>query len=183
VNGIRLGTAVLLAVAAGHADAAEPRLDVPLSVYAPAASSFLARVGAIHEWAKTAAGDAKDRRVAGRARDVVARRSSAPPWTRRKAPWSDAGEYTVHFAVGQVDDYQSSGAALNEAERRARAALADRAGGGKPYALDWYVNDSGVAWALVGALEPGNSSGSEAAPARDAESPPQPEGESEPAQP
>lgn len=171
VGGTRIGMVIALAGVAGSAWAAEPRLDVPLSAYVPAAATFIARVSAIRSWAKKTAGEPEDRRVTSKARDMVSRRSSAPLWASRSEPWADTGEYTVFFAVGRVEDYQSSSAALNEAERRAKAAVAKRAGGMTPYALDWYVNDDGVAWALVGVVEPPKKEEPNAERPTDAETP------------
>ena len=142
----------LLGRPAGAQD--EPNLELPLPACIPTAAGFIGRTQAIRDWVKKAVGDPNNGQLVAKLRTVAARRSGAPGWTARTAAWSDSGEYTVHFAVGKVADYQNASAALNEAERRAKAAVDAVAGGGTPFILDWYTNADGVCYALAGAIAP-----------------------------
>ncbi|MEM6733113.1 MAG: hypothetical protein AAF658_16265 [Myxococcota bacterium] len=116
----------------------------PLEPWVPTAKTFNARLKAMRDHEKKYNRES-DTRISTTIFLLTAR-SEKRRWLKARM-WTDD---THVFVVSMVPDVAEPLAAIDAAEKKARAMLQECQPGNTKRMLDWYIDDDGKAWALTG---------------------------------
>jgi hypothetical protein len=117
----------------------------PIPAWSPAGARFEARLEQIADHIKRN-NPTRDPRVHALIVTVTAR-SGNRDWLGRREAWTDG---KVRFAVGREAEVVVPSRAIRAAERRARTAVGKPPDPDSRRLLDWFIDEDGVAYALVG---------------------------------